>query len=115
MTKREMFNLIATVNADNAEIVEFCNHELQLLDARKGTSSKKKDAETESRREAVFNALLAADCEEGVTVTELIASAENEVRDFTNQRVSALLRKLCEENRVNKEIRGKKSYFRVAG
>ena len=31
MTKKEMFAHIATVNADNAEIVEFCNREIELL------------------------------------------------------------------------------------
>ena len=35
MTKREMFETIATLNDDNEEIVEFCKHEIELIDKRK--------------------------------------------------------------------------------
>lgn len=39
MTKREMFAHIATVNAADAEIVEFCNREIELLDSRKASKT----------------------------------------------------------------------------
>ena len=41
MTKREMFAPIASALADNAEVVEFCNHEVELLDRKKGYKSSK--------------------------------------------------------------------------
>ena len=48
-----------------------------------------------------------------VTVTELIAlTSDEEVAGYTNQRVSALMRKLGE--RVTKEVVKGKSYFSVA-
>ena len=113
MTKKEMFNAILAIDAvsANEEMVNFINHEIDLLDARKGSGNKKKAAESEARAEAVYEAL--ATCEEAVTVTDIIANATNEVSDYTNQRVSALLRKLIEAGRVEKTIKGKKSYFEV--
>ncbi len=34
VTKKEMFNFIADALADNAEVVEFCNKEIALLDKK---------------------------------------------------------------------------------
>lgn len=111
MTKKEMFALIASVNADNAEIVDFCNHEIELLSNRKSSSNTKKSAESEARANAVYSAL--SEVGEAVTVTDLIGKASNEVAGYSNQRVSALLRKLIEAGKVEKQIEGKKALFRV--
>ena len=46
MTKKEMFAHIATVNAQDSEIVEFCNKEIEMLEARKASkkpSQKQRD------------------------------------------------------------------------
>ena len=47
-----------------------------------------------------------------VTVTELIA--DERLHEYTNQKVSALLRQMIEEGRVVKTIEKKKAYFSVA-
>ncbi len=112
MTKKEMFANIATLLADNAEVVDFCNHEITLLESRKSGGNSKKTAESEAREALVLEALTAIG--EKVTVTELIASAENEVKEYTNQRVSAILRKLVDSKKVVKTIEKKKAYFEVA-
>ena len=41
MTKREMLNKIAQVCAEDSEIVAYCNHEIELLDRKKGYKSNK--------------------------------------------------------------------------
>ena len=112
MTKKEMFaEVIAIATAANREdIVDFAKHEIELL-AKKGSSNTKAKAESDARAEKVYTAL--AEMEEPVTITELLELASDaEVRGYTNQRVSALIRKLGE--RVNKEMRGKKAYFSAA-
>lgn len=111
MTKKEMFAMIATKNADDAEIVDFCQHEISLLEGRKSGGNAKRIAETDARASLVLEVLQGLD--EQVTVTELIASAENEVGTYTNQRVSALLRKLVEDGKVEKVIEKKKAYFKA--
>ena len=109
MTKKEMFNLIATVNADNAEIVEFCNHELDLLNSRKSSKTPTKtQKENEVIMEKIERDLI--EFEKPVTVTELIAGGDG-LEGLTNQKVSALLRKMVEAGRVVKTIEGKKALF----
>lgn len=112
MTKKEMFAHIATVNADNAEIVEFCNREIELLNNRK---SSKTPTKTQKANEGIMDAIADAlgAFENGVTVTDLIASADA-LNGLTNQKVSALLRKMVEAGRVTKTIEGKKAMFSLA-
>ena len=80
--------------------------------AKKRTSvNSKAKAEADARAEKVYNAL--AEMDKPVTVTELIAlTSDEDVAGYTNQRVSALMRKLG--NRVVKEVVKGKSYFTVA-
>ena len=112
MTKREMYNMIATINADNAEIVEFCKHEVALLDARKGGSKAptKNQKENIGIMETILEVL--AGCDEPVTVSEL--QKRDERLDYTNQRLSALLKKLVDEKKVVKAIVKGKSLFSIA-
>ena len=112
MTKREMFAHIATVNAADAEIVEFCNREIELLDNRKNSKTPTK---TQKANEGIMDAIAKAlkGVEGGVTVTDLIASTDA-LNGLTNQKVSALLRKMKEDGRVIKTIEGKKALFSLA-
>ena len=112
MTKREMFGFIATEMAENAEVVEFCNHEIELLDARK--TSKGMSKTQKANLEVIENIKSAlAEIGTGVTVTDLIAMSPV-LHGLTNQKVSALLRKLIEEKVVVKTIEGKKALFALA-
>ena len=108
MTKKEMFNLIATVNADNAEIVEFCNHQIDLLSAK---SAKKTPTKTQKENEGIMDTIAEVlSTVEKATVSEVI-SADDRLAGFSNQKISALLRKMVSDGRVVKTIEGKKAYF----
>ena len=109
-TKKELFAEIKNAVADNAEWVAFLEHEIELLNKKRPSVNSKAKAEAEARENAVYEAL--AVCDKPVTVTELISLAPNEVSTYTNQRVSALLRKLGDD-KINKEIVKGKSYFSV--
>ena len=112
MTKKEMFAMIATVNADNAEIVEFCNHEIELLSNRKsGTKGQTKTQKENEGIKAVIAEVLTGTGDK-MTVTELIA--DERLNTYTNQKISALLRQMVEAGKVTKVIEGKKTYFEVA-
>ena len=69
MTKKEMYTLIAKEMADNQLVVDFCNHEIELLDKKKGSANEKKLAEREVEMKVVLDALKS--CPNPVTVTEL--------------------------------------------
>lgn len=109
-TKKEMFEEIKAVLTD-AEQVAFVEHEIELLSRKRTSVNSKAKAEADARAEKVYAEL--ARMEEPVTVTEFLALAtDEEVRGYTNQRVSALFRKLGE--RVVKTTDGKKAKFAVA-
>jgi len=113
MTKKEMFAEIRNKVADNAEMVAFLDHEIELLSKKRSSVNSKAKAEAEARAMKVYNAL--AEMENPVTVSELIKlTSDDEVANYTNQRVSALLRKLVDCGKVNKTIDKKTSYFTVA-
>lgn len=116
MTKKEMFNLIATLNPDNKAIVDFCNHEIELLDNKKSNGNKKANEKMEKSVELVYNAL--ANAGVPVSASELIARGgleelENEFGVVSTQKVSAYLNKLVASGKVEKFIDKKKTYFRI--
>ena len=111
MTKKEMFVEIRNAVADNAEMVSFLDHEIELLSRKRSNVNSKAKAESDARAEKVFAAL--AEMPSPVTVSELIKmTSDEEVAGYTNQRVSALLRKLGD--RVVKTVDKKVARFTVA-
>ena len=113
LTKKDYFEKIKGVCADNADIVAFCDHEIELL-AKKNSSkgNTKTQKENENIKVAIVNAL--RDIARPVTISEL--QAENsDMAQYTNQKLSALLTQLtkAENAEVVKTTDKKKSYFSV--
>lgn len=92
------------------DLAEFCEAEIKKLANRKVTQTKnqKENEEIMGTILEVLNGL-----ENPVTVTELIASDER-LSGFTNQKISALMKKLLEAKEVVKTVEKKKSYFSIA-
>ena len=116
MTKKEMFTLIATLNASNQEIVDFCKHEIELLEKKKSNGNAKANEKMEKSVELVYNALVSAVVP--VSASELIGKGgldelANEFGVVSTQKVSAYLNKLVEAGKVEKYIDKKKTYFKV--
>ena len=109
MTKREMLNKIATVNASDAEIVAFVKHEIELLDKKNTYASKrasKKQEANESIKDAILNVLTNSD--KAMTATEIATAI-----DVSVNKASALLTQLKEDNSVTREVIKRKAYFSV--
>lgn len=111
MTKKEMFNFIATEMASNTEVVEFCNHEIELLNKK---SSKSTQTKTQKENELIKPVIVSALAEIGkpVTVTEMI-NASADLSEYSVSKMSALLKQLVESGKVTKAIQGKKSLYSV--
>ena len=111
LTKAQKFAMLRAIPAvaENAMLVEFIDHEVELL-------SKKNSAEKKPTAQQVANAGVATAIIEGMepnrlyTVTEVIKSIP-ECADLTNQRVSALLRQLVEAGKVKRTEDKRKAYF----
>lgn len=117
MTKRDWFEVLASLveNSDYTDkdgAMEFINHELELLAKKSSSSTKTKtQKENEVFVERVYEELATLD--KAMTVSELMTATEY-LAQFSNQKLSALLKKLVDTGRVDKTVEGKKSYFKVA-
>lgn len=93
MTKKEMFIAIRECVADNAEMVAFIDHEIELLGKKRSSINAKAKAEIDERMEKIYNAL--AEMDEPVTPTELKKlTSDAEVADFSTQRITAMMTRL---------------------
>lgn len=113
LTKRDHFNAllnIAEVSA-NPTLVEFINHELELLE-KKNAADKKPTAQ-QTANKGICDAILAGMTPDRLyTITELIKEIP-ECADLTNQRVSALVRGMKDSGLIERVEEKRKAYFRV--
>lgn len=112
VTKRDYFGvlrgLVEGAELENKDaVLEFIDHEVELLGKKRKTQTATQKA-NEGLVEDIFNYLV--EIGKPVTASELIAEAKLE---FSNQKVSALLKKLVDAGRVTKVTEKKKSYFSV--
>ena len=117
VTKREKFEMLKALVKDNAMLVEFIDHEIELLDKKKSNGNAKANEKMEKSVELVYNAL--AEMDRPCTVSELIKESgleelANENGIVSTQKVSAMLKKLKDSGRVVSYTDKKKTYFRVA-
>ena len=107
-TKRDLFLEVREVVAGNEELVAFVDHELELLDKKASTKSTKVNEEQVTLMEKIVNAL--NEIGRSVTISEL--QKENaEMAEYSNQKLSAMLKKLVDNKQVTKIVDKKKSYF----
>lgn len=114
MTKRDYFNqllAIAEVKA-NAELEKFINHELELL--AKKNSAERKPTAVQIANENTKAAILETLVESGkmMTISE-IQKANDELGEMSNQRLSALVRQLKEDGKVERIEEKRKAYFKA--
>ena len=110
-TKREFFGEIKEIVKGNAELVAFIDHELELLDKKTSAKSTKVNTEQVELMDKIVNAL--NEIGRSVTISEL--QKENaEMAEYSNQKLSAMLKKLVDNKQVTKIVDKKKSYFMVA-
>lgn len=110
-TKRDLFLEVREVVAGNEELVAFVDHELELLDKKASTKSTKVNDEQIALMDKIVNAL--NEIGRSVTISEL--QKENaEMAEYSNQKLSAMLKKLVDNKQVTKIVDKKKSYFTTA-
>lgn len=111
VTKREMFGALLEIVKGNEEMENFINHEIELLDRKKSTGTQTKtQIENETIKVAILDALV--NVAKQVTITELQALDTN-MSTYSNQKLSALLKQLVEEGKVERIVDKKKSYFQA--
>lgn len=134
MTKREMFDAIEkmvsgevvmvkeVVNENEPsveraltaeEVIEFCQHEKELLAKKRSGSGKPTKTQVENEKiKAVIKDMLEASGEP-MTISEMQKTEELSV--YSNQKLSALCNKMVKDEEIQKKTIKKKSYFAVNG
>jgi hypothetical protein len=118
MTKKEMFTMVAQVVENSevenkSEMLEFIAHEVELLEKKNSkTGQTKTQKENEVLMVQLFEAL--SEFDKPVTVSEFMKESSHEIATLSNQKLSALFKKLVDSQKVVKTIEKKKSYFSVA-
>ena len=116
MTKKEWFEELKNVVSasdykEKDEALKFLNHEIELLNKKseKGTLTKtqKENVEVIKKIKMVLETF-----ENPVTITEM--QKTDELSEYSNQKLSALLKKLVNAGEVVRTEKKKKAYFSLA-
>ena len=115
ITKKELFGMLLAIEevSQSQILVDFINHELELLQKKSEKSSTSKQ---KKENEIIQNQLLAdlALLSEPVTVDEFRKESAYVIENgFSNQKVSAMFKALIEKGLVEKTVVKGKSYFSV--
>lgn len=112
ITKRDVLNYIIKTYANDTMVVEYATHEIELLDRKKATDTKTKtQVENENIKDVIVRVL--GNAENAMTITDIQANDET-LATLSNQKMSALLKQLVDDNVVVKEVVKKKAYFTLA-
>ena len=116
VTKKDNFNailaILATAETANKDaLIEFVNHEIELLD-KKANSSKSKPSKTQAENDGIKTAIIEAfeKAETALTITEF-QTKFSDFAEYSNQKMSALFKQLVDAGILEKTVIKKKSYF----
>ena len=117
MTKKETINLLIDVLMGNQEVedmqifVDFLVHERELLEKKSSNSGQTKtQKENETIKEKIVETL--KELGRYATITD-IQEANAELSEYSNQKISALLKQLYDNKIIEKMMDKKKAYFKA--
>ena len=113
LTKRDHFNALLAIPAvsENPVLVDFINHELELLSKKNSTDKKPTAAQQANNalKKAIIDLLVDGN---PYTVSQIIKEVP-ECAGLSNQKVSAMMVQLINEGQVEKVIEKRVSYFKL--
>lgn len=116
-TKKDFYKELYTfvensTMANKNEMLGFIDHELELLDKKASSKAMTKtQKENIGIKETVCNAL--AEIGEPISITDLIKRSPD-LADYSNQKISALLKQLVDGGSVKRVEDGRKTLFALA-
>ena len=113
-TKKEMFNIIRAGMADNAEVVAFVDHELELLERK--NSAERKPTVNQLDNKKIKKVVLERIGTNSYTITEIIKNvlANTEWADLTCSRMTAIATQMAEDGDLIREVVKRKAYYKKA-
>lgn len=110
-TKREYFTELKGIVANDKELVAFIDHELELLD--KKNNAPKNPTQKQLDNEKFKDIILDNIGEKSMTVSEIQKDILGD-KELSNQRVSAIVTQLVEDNALVRTVVKRKAYFTKA-
>lgn len=110
MTKKEMFAEIKKVVADHQEMVDFIDHEIELLEKKSASPRKptKNQLENAQFKADIVDVLMVADAP--MSIKELVVACPS-LEGLTNQRITRLLTDLRKDGKVARSYIKKVAHF----
>ena len=118
LTKMNKFEMVMEIlvngEFDNKDLlIEFVQHEMDLLAKKNSTGTVRKPSKTQQEN-AEYVAIIEEMLLDQTPRTISDIQAENEIfAEMTNQKMSALLKKLVDSQKVIKFVEKKKTYFQI--
>jgi hypothetical protein len=113
LTKRDHYNTLLKIEdvKKDEDLVKFINHEIELLEKKNSAEKKPTAQQSENNgiKDAIVNGMAP---QRNYTITDIIKEVP-ECSELTNQRVSALIRQLITDGKVERFEEKRKAYFRV--
>lgn len=111
LTKKEKFAMIKEYIQDNEMLMEFIENEINLLNKKASSSAKTQtQIANESIKEKILELLKSTDMQ--YTITDFQNTFE-EMKEYSNQKLSALFTQLHKENKIERIVDKKKTYFKA--
>jgi len=107
MTKKDYFEKLKGIVADDAELVSFLDRQIELV-SKKRTGETKTQKENKEIVERIYNFMVEVNAP--VTVADIMEKCEI----ASSQKASALVKKLVDTNRVTRGKDGKKTVYTIA-
>lgn len=112
ITKKERFMELKEIVSERTDLVEFLDHEIELLNKKANTKTPSKtQIENESIKDVIVRTLTSL--AKPVTITE-IQENDSTLATLSNQKISALLSQLVKDNKVVRTVDKKKAYFTIS-
>ena len=112
MTKAQMFAAIREAVADNAEMVAFIDHEIELISKKASSKKPTKVQElNEQLKRVIYDYFLES---EGHKSIKEIQAEIPELADLSNQKITHLLSAMIVEGKLSKKYEKKTPYYSIA-
>lgn len=110
LTKKEKFEMVKGY-VNDPMLIEFLDNEIKLLEKKASSSAKSKtQVANESIKERIVELFNSTDMQ--YTITEF-QNAFEDMKEYSNQKLSALFTQLVNENKLERIPDKKKTYFKA--
>lgn len=114
ITKKDRFNALLAIPAvaENADLVAFIEHELELLAKKNATpSGERKPTKTQILNEGIKDTIYASmEMGRAYLISEMMKEF-SAISDYSSQKIVALVHSLVDEGKVEREVVKGKAYF----